>query len=589
MSSRFRCLLFTVVFVGAAGLPALGQGMATSGRAVPSGVVVDATDSPFDVRFVDIAVEAGLTARNVSGNPSRKQYIVEAVGNGVALFDYDNDGRLDIFLANGSTLDNSVDAAAETHRLYRNLGNLRFQDVTHAAGLERTGWGQGACVGDYDNDGWRDLFVTFWGQSVLYRNDGDGTFTDITTTAGLSSEGVRWDTGCTFIDYDVDGDLDLAVSGYVDFDLDEVPSPGSGGYCRWKGLPVMCGPRGLPPGRNLLLQNDGRGHFRDVSKASGIGEQKRCYGFTVLASDLDNDAFPDLYVACDSTPSLFYRNLGDGSFEEIGVLAGVALNENGQEQAGMGVATADVDEDGFVDIVKTNFSDDTPNLYHNDGNATFSDQVYVSGLGIHTQYLGWGAHLFDADHDGRRDILLVNGHVYPEVDNAGLAVTYRQKRLLYQNVRGRFADVSDKAGPGIATAAWSSRGSAVGDLDNDGSLEVVINNMSERPSLLKNQGKPKNWLMVRLVGTRANRDALGARAYVVTAEGRISGEVQGGSGYLSQSDSRLHFGLGGAERCERIEVLWPGGEREVFEGSKANRLVVLKQGEGEPAGPSKSR
>jgi len=570
----------------AAAPPAAGQGMAAPGRTVPSGAVVETDLPPLDAHFVDVAAEAGLTAKNVSGAPRDKDYIIETTGNGVALFDMDNDGLMDVFLANGATLDGALDGEATTHRLYRNLGDLRFEDVTQSAGLERGGWGQGVCAGDYNNDGWRDLFVTFWGQSVLYRNDGGESFTDVTGTLDLSSGGVRWDTGCTFVDYDLDGDLDLFVSGYVDFDQEKVPPPGSGGYCRWKGLPVMCGPRGLPAGRNFLYRNDGEKGFVDVSQASGIRETGACYGLGVTASDFDNGGYPDLYVACDSTPSLLYHNLGDGSFEETGVLAGVALNEDGQEQAGMGAAAGDYDEDGFFDIVKTNFSDDTPNLYHNKGDGTFADQVYLSGLGVHTQYLGWGVHLLDVDHDGWREILIVNGHVYPEADQAGLAVKYRQQRLLYWNVgRGRFIDVSESSGPGL-TERWPSRGSAAGDLDNDGSLEIVVNNMGERPSLLKNTGESKNWLLVRLVGVQANRDAIGARAYLFTSGGRrLSGEVQGGAGYLSQNDPRLHFGLNTAESYERIEVRWPGGEREEFAGGPANRIVVLKQGEGRPLDP----
>lgn len=533
------------------------------------------------VHFEDVAVQAGLTAPNISGQEHTKEYILETTGNGVAIIDYDNDGLADIFLPNASTFQGPQEMrAASTQRLYRNVGNLRFKDVTEAAGLRRTGWGQGVCVGDYDNDGYRDLFVTFWGHSSLYRNQGDGTFLDVTSVVGLKSPTVRWDTGCTFVDYDLDGRLDLAVAGYVGFDKEKIPKPGSEGFCKWKGLPVMCGPRGLPFGRNYLFRNVANGQFKDVSESSGIGLPTTRYTLGILATDFDNDGYPDIYGACDSTPSLLYHNQQDGTFAEIGILAGVALNEDGQEQAGMGVAAADYDEDGFMDLVKTNFADDVSNLYRNNGDGTFTDMVYLSGLGSETQFLGWGVHFLDVDHDGRLDVLLVNGHVYPEIDQADLQSRYHQQRQLYWNVgQGRFKDISNESGPGIEEE-WSSRGSAVGDLDNDGSLEVVINNMGDRPSLLRNSAAHGSWLLVRLEGVQSNRDAIGARVSVVVGNRRLSRELQGGSGYISQDDSRLHFGLGGHEEYDSIEVEWPGGQSETFGTGKANRMVVLREGEG---------
>ena len=529
---------------------------------------------PAEIDFKDVAAEAGLAAPNVAGDESNKTYILEETGSGVAIFDYDNDGLMDVFLVNGTTLAGNDHA---TSHLYRNLGNLRFEDVTARAGLTRTGWGQGACAADYDNDGYTDLFVTYYGHSVLYHNEGDGTFRDVSRQARLWSEDVRWDTGCSFVDYDLDGKLDLAVAGYVDLDLAKTPVPGTDSNCQWKGVAVTCGPRGLPPGRKFLFHNRGGGRFEDVSRQSGLDQAKGCYGFTVVASDFDNDGWPDLYVACDSSRSLLFRNRRDGTFAEIGVAAGVALNENGREQAGMGVAVADYDEDGAFDIVKTNFSEDVPNLYRNNGNGTFTDQVYVSGVAAHTLYLGWGVHFLDVDHDGRKDILIVNGHVYPNLEARNIA-KYRQPRLMYWNRGGgRFADLSDKSGPGIS-ARWSSRGSAAGDLDNDGSLEVVVSNMSERPSLLKNYGAKKSWLMVRCVGVKCNHDAVGARVCVYAGGRKIWGEVQTGSSFLSQNEPRLHFGLGEAATYERIEVRWPGGRVETFAGGKANRAIVLKQG-----------
>ena len=556
------------------------QGMGSARRPVPPPIRIDTNLPPITVDFRDIAEEAGLTAVNISGGDTSKKYILETTGNGVAMIDIDNDDLLDLFLPNATTLEGDGAGAASTGHLYRNLGGLRFEDVTEKAGLRRTGWGQGACVGDYDSDGFRDLFVTYFGQSALYRNQRNGTFADVTVDAGLKSSATRWDTGCSFVDYDRDGRLDLVVTNYLEFDRSKVPSAGSGSYCLWKGMAVMCGPRGLPFARNYLFHNEGGGRFADVSQSSGIGRTKGCYGFTVTASDFDNDGWPDLYVACDSTPSLLYRNQKNGTFQEVGLLSGVALNEDGQEQGGMGVAVADYDEDGDTDIVKTNFSDDIPNLYHNNGDGTFEDRVLQSGLGAYMEYVGWGVHFLDVDHDGRRELMLINGHVYPEVERSP-EIRYRQPRLLYWNVgAGRFKDISATAGQGVREP-WSSRGSAVGDLDNDGSLEVVISNMGARPTLLRNFGQRKNWLIVKCVGAAAGLDPFGARVTVQVGKRSLSGEVQGASGYLSQGDPRLHFGLGTEQGYQSIEVRWPGGERERFGQGQANQLVVIKQGTGE--------
>jgi hypothetical protein len=558
------------------------QGMATPTRAPRPVGKIETDLPPITVDFRDIAVESGLTGTIVSGGDAKKKYILEATGSGTVVFDYDNDGLQDVFVVNATRLEPTAGEQPRSY-LYRNLGKMRFEDVAARAGVTKTGWGQGGCAADYDNDGDQDLFVTYYGQSILYRNSGSGTFEDATASSGLAFGETRWETGCSFFDYDLDGKLDLAVAGYVNFDRSKVPEPGAGGYCQWKGLPVMCGPRGLPPARNRLLRNAGNGKFEDVSEKSGVGKPTGCYGFTVVASDFDNDKLPDLYVACDSTPSLLYRNQGNGTFEEMGVASGAALNEDGQEQAGMGVSVADYNDDGAMDIVKTNFSDDTPNLYRNNGDGTFIDEVYVSGLGVHTKYLGWGTTFIDVDHDGRRDILLVNGHVYPEVDRAGVGAKFRQPRLLFWNVgKGKFKDISEESGPAFKDM-WSSRGSAYGDLDNDGSLEVVVSNLGARPSLLKNFGARKNWLLVRCIGTRCNRDAVGARVFVDAADRRLSSEVQTGTSFVSQNDLRQHFGLGSAAAYDRIEVQWPGGERELFPGGKANGIVTVKQGSGKPA------
>ncbi len=576
--------LITIV-LGAGGLMAF-QGMASPKRPSRPVASIETDLAPVTVNFQDVALEAGLTAVTVSGGDNRKKYILEATGTGVAMFDFDNDGRLDIFIPNGTTLDarDRAPGTAPTGHLYRNLGGMRFEDVTSRARLTRAGWGQGVCVGDYDNDGFRDLFVTYYGQSVLSHNRGDGTFEDVTDSAGLRVAATRWDTGCSFFDYDLDGRLDLVVTSYLEFDPAKIPEPGTGGYCQWKGIPVMCGPRGLPFARNRLFHNDGGGRFTDVSLASGIGRSKGCYAFTVVASDFDNDGYPDLYVACDSTPSLLHHNNKDGTFEDIGLLSGVALNEDGQEQGGMGVAVADYDEDGHMDIVKTNFSDDVPNLYHNGGDGTFEDRVLRSGLGGYVQHVGWGVHLADVDHDGRRDLLMINGHVYPEADQMP-EIRYRQPRLFYWHVGGgKFRDLSAQAGTGISMRS-SSRGSAMGDLDDDGSLDVVVVNMGMRPSLLKNAGPRQHWLQLRAIGVTANRDAIGARVVVRVGGRRLSGEVQSGSSYISQNDARVHIGLGTSATYDGAEVLWPGGAREQFPGGKADRVVTLTQGTGSRVAP----
>ncbi|MCU1325174.1 MAG: ASPIC/UnbV domain protein [Bryobacterales bacterium] len=575
-----QVILAGVTLLGLAGFSLVHgfQGMAAPRRVSGPVKQVETTLPPIVVDFRDIAEQAGLTAENVTGAALGKKYILESTGAGVAIFDFDNDGLMDVYLVSGTTFD-AKDPGPTSH-LYRNLGKLKFEDVTAKAGLTRSGWGQGVCAADYDNDGFRDLFATYYGHSVLYRNQRDGTFRDVTQEAGLSSANVRWDSGCSFADYDLDGKLDLMVTGYIEFDKSKIPEPGSSDKCRWKGLPVMCGPRGLPQGRSYLFHNSGNGKFADVSEKSGIGKPAGCYGFTVVASDLDADGYPDFYVACDSTPSLLYHNLKNGTFEEIGIAAGVALSEDGQEQAGMGVAIADYNDDGRPDIAKTNFSEDAINVYRNNGDGTFTDDVNSSGLGSHTQNLGWGIHFIDVDHDGRKELMVINGHVYPDVDNAKIEAHYKQPRLLYWNVGGKFRDVSAESGPGVSTP-WASRGSAAGDLDNDGSLEVVINNLGARPSLLKNFGRKQNWLLVECEGVTANRDAVGAKVTLTVGTKKYVSEVQTGSSFLSQNDPRLHFGLGPAMQFTKLEVVWPGGKRETFPGGAGNRIVKLRQGAGQ--------
>jgi hypothetical protein len=462
--------------------------------------------------------------------------------------------------------------------LYRNLGGLKFEDVTEKAGLKHTGWGQGVCAGDIDNDGNVDLFMTQWGQNVLYRNQGNGTFRDETETRGLEQPKTRWSTGCAFVDFNRDGALDLMVVHYIEFDPAKTPHPGEKSQCEWKGQPVICGPRGLPGETVTLYQNDGHGHFTDVSDRMHITTQKNYYCFSPLVTDYDNDGWPDIFIACDSTASLYFHNVKGERFEEIGVQAGVAYNDEGREQAGMGVAAADFFHRGRFDIFKTNFADDTHTFYRNDGANNFTDATIDTGLAVNTRYLGWGTAAIDADNDGWKDLILANGHVYPEVESGHTGEHFKQKRLLYWNRGdGQFFDLSALAGSGIS-GEHASRGLAVGDLDNDGKEEIVIVNMGEAPSLLKNTAPALGHsILVRLL--TANRDAIGARV-TVTANGQTQmDEVRSGGSYISQNDLRLHFGLGKATAAN-LSVRWLDGKTENFTGVAAEQVVTIQEGKG---------
>jgi len=553
---------------------ARSQGVATGGTAVPARPLPPGIKAPA-VDYRDIATESGLVGVNVSGSDTSKQYIVETTGNGVAIFDFDNDGLPDIFLVNSGRLDK--DAVQPKHFLYHNLGGLKFEDVTDKAGIASTGWGQGVCVGDIDNHGYPDLFITQWGQNVLYRNLSNGKFRDETKERGLLSPKPRWSTGCAFIDFNRDGFLDLVVVHYVDFDLAHTPHPGQTSQCQWKGKPVMCGPRGLPPETLSFYQNDGHGNFTDVSDQVHISGPKNYYGFTALTGDFDNDGWPDIFVACDSTASLYYHNVGGKLFEEVGVRAGLAYNEDGREQAGMGAAAADFDGDGLLDIFKTNFADDTHTMYKNRGGDNFDDDTIGSGLAVNTRYLGWGTAFLDFDNDGWKDLIVANGHVYPEVDTGHTAEKYKQPRLLYWNRGdGQFFDLSAQGGPGMSDA-HSSRGLAVGDLDNNGNEEAVIVNMGEAPSLLTNFAAGGNSLLVRAL--TSGRDAIGARI-TITADGHKQiDEVRSGGSYISQSDLRLHFGLGKASKAD-ISIRWLDGKVENFKSAAAGQILTIGEGKG---------
>ena len=563
--------------LGAAFLPqACAQGVAVTNRkAQPRASLPDGMRLPSMV-YRDIAKQAGLTGVNVSGTEHDKSYIVETTGAGVAILDYDRDGLMDLFFVNGDRLGDK--AGQSRHYLYRNLGALRFQDVTEEAGIRGTGWGQGVCVGDVDNDAYADIFVTHWGPPVLFRNQGDGTFADETRSRGLPHTGRRWSTGCAFLDYDRDGDLDVFVANYLQFDPDKTPKPGESEECRWRGVAVLCGPRGLPAETMSLYRNNGRGEFEDVSASAGVSGPRKYYGFTAFNADFDGDGWTDVYISCDSTPSLLFHNQKDGTFEEVGLVSGTAYNLDGMEQAGMGVTAGDYDGDGRLDIFKTNFSSDTHTLYRNEGDMFFTDETIPAGLAVNTQYLGWGTAFLDVDNDGWKDLFVANGHVYPDIDRTALAETFRQPRLLYWNRRdGAFYDASDESGPAIR-AKHSSRGVAVGDLDNDGGLEIVIVNMHEAPSLLRNEGERGSAILIQAV-TAQGRLAIGARISVSTRNRTQVDEVRSGGYHISQGDFRVHFGLGAATTTD-VSIRWPDGRTDKFEDLDADHWIVIQQGKG---------
>ena len=554
----------------------LPQGVSTRGvkpqpRGKPSGL-------PFVARFTDVAKEAGLTQPVVYGGIETKHYIIEVVGCGVAFLDYDNDGWLDLFVLSGSRLEGSPPGT--TNRLYKNNRNGTFTDVTEKAGLKRDGWASAVTVGDYDNDGFDDLFITYYGHNVLYRNNGDGTFTDVTKKAGLHADAVRYGSGCTWIDFDRDGHLDLFVATYLNTTLDKLPKPGENADCRWKGVPVNCGPRGLPTGSAQLFRNNGNGTFTDVSRQSGIAAASGAYPMTAVAADYDNDGWPDIYVACDSTPSWLFRNQRDGTFREEGLERGVAVSEDGLEQAGMGIGVGDYDLDGNLDIFKTHFADDSNVLYRNDGKGNYNDFTIRAGIGVETRYVGWGTAMADLDNDGFPDLFVVTGSVYPEIEKKLPAYPFRTPRLVFRNLGdGRFEELIDEAGPGVA-ATHSSRGCAFGDFDNDGDVDILVMNMNEPPSLLRNDvSGTRHWLKVLLVGVQSNRSAIGARVTARYGGRTHAQEVCAQSSFYSANDRRLHFGLGAAAKAD-LTVRWPNGSTEQVPNVDANQLVVIREGAG---------
>jgi enediyne biosynthesis protein E4 len=537
------------------------------------------TVHPQPAWFVNVAPQAGLQMANVNGDLHTKKYIIETTGSGVAVIDYDHDGWPDIYLANGDTLEKSNEHPSG--HLYHNNRDGTFSDVTLRSGLTARGWGQGACVGDYDNDGFDDLYVTYYGANSLYHNEHNGTFKEVAAAAGVAGSGAEWGSGCAFVDYDRDGKLDLVVANYVHFDVKTSPKPGEGQRCIWKGVPVMCGPRGLDSTSNVLYHNLGSGRFADVSKSSGIEKTNGHYCLGVSTLDYNRDGWPDIYVACDSTPSILYRNNKDGTFTDVAVDASVAFDEDGREQAGMGATIGDFNGDGLPDIFKTNFSDDTSSLYQNNGDGTYSSKIFDAGLGLNTQYLGWGVMFFDMDNDGWPDILIANGHVYPEVDTAHLGASYKEPRLVYWNQgNGKFKDISGTAGPGCAEPQ-SSRGLAIADFWNDGRISAAINNSGAKPMLLVNQAANTNhWVGIRAVGVQSNRDGIGASVRVSAGGKSWLEEVRSGSSYLSSSDLRLHFGIGAAIKIDGVEIDWPSGRKESFPPPPVDRVISLTEGTG---------
>jgi enediyne biosynthesis protein E4 len=573
-------------------------------RPAPKGIASPVSGTPLGVQFVDVAKEAGLNVETIFGGEHRNKYLLETTGCGVAFFDYDQDDWLDIFLVNGWRLEGFPKGHEPVCHLFKNNRDGTFTDVTIKAGLARSGWGQACCVGDYNNDGWNDLFVTYYGQNALFRNNGNGTFTDATKEAGLLQDRLRWNSGCSFLDYDKDGHLDLFVGNYIDLDLKTTPAP-EDANCTYKGIVVACGPPGLDGGKNILYHNNGNGTFTDVSEKAGMWGTLGTYALSCGVADLDNDGYPDIYVANDSTSATFYQNQKDGTFKDQAIEAGVAYSPDGKPQAGMGVSIGDFNRDGLLDIVKTNFAGDTDSLYMNLGDGSFDDRTYQAGLGVNTRLLGWGVSFIDIDNDGWLDILVANGHVYPEVDGTQVDAAYAERKYLYRNLRnGQFEDMSMMGGSGI-TAVAKARGFAVGDYDNDGDLDAVVNCVNAMPQLLRcDSTLSRNWIKIRLVGTRSNRTGIGARIKVVahlTDKDPTVGtpvaqagspvlnakpgppltqieEVRSCNGYYSASDLRIHFGLNEAKKVELVEIRWPSGAVDTLKDLDVNRLYVVEEG-----------
>jgi hypothetical protein len=529
--------------------------------------------------FADVTRASGIDFHLTCGSLD-KRYIMDSMCGGVAVFDYDNDGWMDIYFVNGSTLADLRAGRCHPGKLYRNNHDGTFTDVTAKSGLTHCGWGFGVAAGDYDNDGWEDLYITYLDGGVLYHNNGNGTFTDVTAKAGVGNPG-RWGTSTAFGDYDNDGHLDLYVANYVDLDLDHLPEFGQGPFCQYRGIPVSCGPRGLKGSRDRLYHNNGDGTFTEVTEKLNI-DPGAYYGLGVLWLDYDNDGCLDLYVADDSSPSLLYHNNCKGGFDEVGAEAGVAYSADGREQAGMGVDSADYDNDGWPDLAKINFSDDTNNLYHNDGNGQFTDLAGPAGFGpVSVPFLGFGVRFVDLDNDGWPDIFVANGHVNPQMDQHSFGVTYAERPLLFHNLRaGKFEEVGMRAGAPLSRR-YVARGAAAADFLNSGAEDILISVLDGSPVLLRNRTpKQGHWLRIKTVGTRSNRDGFGARVEIKAGGLTQTAEVRANSSFESASDPRLHFGLGAATRVDSIVVHWPSGKVDSLGPEAADQELVIEEGRG---------
>ena len=524
------------------------------------------------VQFNDVTSSSGITFKHALS--AEKKYISESMSGGVALFDYDNDGYLDIFFVNSLTVE-MVKANQKTRSaLYRNNRDGTFSDVTDKAKLADVGWGMGCAVGDFNNDGFDDLYVTSIGPDHLFKNNGNGTFTDVTQKAGVSDP--RFSTGAAFLDYDNDGKLDLFVTSYVGFDMNNLPTFGEGPTCQFKGVPVQCGPRGLPGAGDSLFRNNGDGTFTDVSKKAGVADARGYYGLDVVGSDFDGDGWIDIFVANDSTPNFLYHNNGNGTFSEIGFESGTALDKNGNEQGCMGVTLGDYNHDGLLDLFITNFDDEHNVLYRNAGKGSFVDVSYESGVAmISLPYVGWGTKFFDFDNDGWLDLFVANGHAYPQRDR------YRQRKLLHRNNRdGTFSEVAAQSGSALMEER-ASRGTAFGDIDNDGDVDIVVNDLDSAPQVLRNDGGNKNnWIIVKTIGTKSNRNGIGAKVKVVAGDLTQLDEVRSGGSYISQNDFRLHFGLEKRTTVNLIQVRWPSGAVDTLNNVPVNKIVTVKEGKG---------
>jgi len=530
-------------------------------------------------QLVDITAATGIHFDHLSSPEQR--YIVESMGGGVALIDYDNDGYPDIYFTNAPNVEMGLAGKKAKSALFHNNHDGTFTDVTDKAGVGYPCWAMGAAVGDYNNDGKPDLLVTCFGGVILYRNNGDGTFTDVTQQAGLTND-TGWATGATFGDYDSDGYADLFVSDYVDFHLDDLPKFGSSKTCQYHGVAVQCGPAGLKGYRDYLFHNNGNGTFKEVSKQAGVDDPKGFFGLTSVFTDLEGNGHPDLFVANDGEPNFLYRNDGHGHFANVAEEAGIAVNQDGLEQANMGVAIGDYEHTGRFSFVITHFSDQYATLFRNDGNMNFTDASYTAGIAAPTRpYVGWGNAFVDIENTGWADYFMVNGHVYPQVNTTGIGTKYREPKQLFQNLRnGKFRDISAAVGPAIQLPQVS-RGLAVGDLFNDGHLEFVVGNLEGAPMILRTQGGEQNhWISLSLRGVKSNRLALNARVRITAGDLVQTDEVRSGGSYISQNDLRLHFGLGNHDRIDSIEVFWPSGAKETLPQLPSDRFYTITEGQG---------